>query len=157
MMERHTEEESIQIVAFMLGEEEFAFDISCVREIIRSAGITKVPKSNPLIEGVINLRGNVIPIVDLRKRFHLEPRPYTRSTRIIVISINEITVGLIVDAVLETKKIEASCIEPPSTIAMGCVENEYIAGVAKLEDRLLSLLDIDKVISFDESEGARDA
>ena len=152
-MERHLEDESTKLVTFVLGDEEFAFDILYVKEIMRVCEITKVPKSKEFIEGVINLRGNVIPIIDLRKRFNMEPRPYTRTTRIIVLEIDDITVGAIVDAVMETKQISNSCIEPPSSIVVGGMEVECIAGVAKLEDRLISLLHVDKIISFYEHEG----
>ena len=140
----------LQVVNFKLGEEQFAFDISHVKEIVRVAEITGVPRQK-YIEGVINLRGNVIPIIDLRKRFHLNLRTYNRSTRIIIVEFEEITAGFIVDAVLETKRLAPDCIEPPPSVVMGAIEHEYIAGVAKLEDRLLSLLHIDKILSFDEA------
>ncbi|NUM35730.1 MAG: chemotaxis protein CheW [Candidatus Brocadiae bacterium] len=143
------DEKYLQVVTFMLGEEEFAFEISHVKEVIRLPVMTKVPKAKDFIEGVINLRGNVIPIIDLRKRFHFESHFDPRTTRIIILEIESIMVGGIVDAVLETKTLESSCIEPPPTAVMGGMESEYIYGVAKLEDRLISLLNIDKLLDFD--------
>lgn len=143
------DEKYLQVVTFMLGEEEFAFEISQVKEVIRLPVITKVPKSKDFIEGVINLRGNVIPIIDLRKRFHFDAHFDPRATRIIVLELESVMVGGIVDAVLETKTLDESCIEPPPTAVMGGMESEYIYGVAKLEDRLISLLNIDKILDFD--------
>ncbi len=143
------DEKYLQVVTFKLGEEEFAFDISHVKEVIRLPVITKVPKSKDFIEGVINLRGNVIPIIDLRKRFHFEPHFDRRYTRIIILEVESVMLGGIVDAVLETKALDTSCVEPPPTAVMGGFESEYIYGVAKLEDRLLSLLNIDKLLDFD--------
>lgn len=142
------EGEILQIVSFILGAEEFAFEISRVKEIIRMMEITKVPRCPDIIEGVINLRGTLIPIVDLRKRFLLDFDQYQRSTRIIVVTVEDIVAGFIVDAVLETRQIPIDCIEPPPTIVMGRAESEYITGVAKLEDRLLSLLDVEKILAL---------
>jgi len=91
----------------------------------------------------------VIPIIDLRKRFHFDAHFDPRATRIIVLELESVMVGGIVDAVLETKTLDESCIEPPPTAVMGGMESEYIYGVAKLEDRLISLLNIDKILDFD--------
>ena len=142
------DKEHIQVVIFTLGDEEFAFDINYVKEVIRVLDITKVPKSKEMIEGVINLRGNVIPVIDLRKRFNLSAVILPRTTRIIILEINQITVGFIVDTVLGTRQIKTSCIEATPAAIMGKIEYEYIAGVAKLEYRLLNLLHIEKIISI---------
>ena len=149
-------EKYLQVVTFVLGKEEFAFEISHVKEVIRLPVITKVPKCKDFIEGVINLRGNVIPIIDLRKRFHFELHFDPRSTRIIILEVSSIIVGGIVDAVLETRTLDVSCIEPPPTSVMGGMESEYIYGVAKLEDRLLSLLNMDKLLDFDRQESLKE-
>ncbi len=146
----------IQVVTFTIAEEDFAFDIFKVKEIIRIVEVTKVPKSPDFIEGVINLRGNVIPILDLRKRFHLKPREYDKKTRIIVVEANTELVGFIVDAVLETRSIFESCIEAPPTIVLGGIESEYLKGVAKLEDRLVILLDIGKILSVSEQQALKE-
>jgi purine-binding chemotaxis protein CheW len=124
-------------------------DILKVQEIIRMMEITKVPKAPDFVEGVINLRGNVIPIVDLRKRFGLETRDRDKNTRTIVIEINNMIVGFIVDAVSEVLRIPADTVEPPPPVVAG-LEAEYISGVGKLEDRLLILLDLDRLLSSEE-------
>jgi purine-binding chemotaxis protein CheW len=139
----------LQLVSFNIGNEEFAVDILKVQEINRMADITRVPKSPPFVEGVINLRGKVIPIVDLRKRFNLEERKATKETRIIVVDMDGKVVGLIVDSVSEVLRLPADTIEPPPPIVAG-IESEYIKGVGKLDDRLLILLDLNKIFSSEE-------
>jgi len=141
--------ELIQLVTFSIGEEEFGVDILKVQEIIRTMEITKVPKAPPFVEGVINLRGNVIPIIDLRKRFGLDTREHDKHTRIIVIEIHNMIVGFVVDAVSEVLRIPANTVEPPPPVVSG-LESEYISGVGKLEDRLLILLDLDRLLSGEE-------
>ncbi len=141
----------LQLVSFNIGDEEFAVDILRVQEIIRIVEITKVPKSPPFVEGVINLRGKVIPIIDLRKRFNLEERKTTKETRIIVVDIDGKVIGLIVDSVSEVLRLPSDTIEPPPPIVAG-IESEYIKGVGKLDDRLLILLDLNKIFSSKEKE-----
>lgn len=139
----------IQLVTFSIGDEEFGVDILRVQEIIRMMDITKVPKAPDFVEGVINLRGNVIPIIDLRKRFGMEARERDKHTRTIVIEINNMIVGFIVDAVSEVLRIPSDTVEPPPPVVAG-LESEYISGVGKLEDRLLILLDLDRLLSSEE-------
>jgi len=143
--------ELIQLVTFSIGEEEFGVDILKVQEIIRTMEITRVPKAPDFVEGVINLRGNVIPIIDLRKRFGLETRAHDKHTRIIVIEINNMIVGFVVDSVSEVLRIPANTVEPPPPVVAG-LESEYISGVGKLEDRLLILLDLDRLLSGEEKD-----
>lgn len=143
--------ELIQLVTFSIGEEEFGVDILKVQEIIRTMEITRVPKAPDFVEGVINLRGNVIPIIDLRKRFGLETRSHDKHTRIIVIEINNMIVGFVVDSVSEVLRIPANTVEPPPPVVAG-LESEYISGVGKLEDRLLILLDLDRLLSGEEKD-----
>ena len=140
----------LQLVTFRIGEEEFGVDILRVQEIIRTMAITRVPKAPDFVEGVINLRGKVIPIIDLRKRFGLEVKEYVKHTRIIVIEISNMIVGFVVDAVSEVLRIPADTVEPPPPAVMGGIDSEYISGVGKLEDRLLILLDLDKLLSQEE-------
>lgn len=109
----------MQLVTFSIGEEEFGVDILRVQEIIRMMDITKVPKAPDFVEGVINLRGNVIPIIDLRKRFGMDARERDKNTRIIVIEINNMIVGFIVDAVSEVLRIPADTVEPPPPVVSG--------------------------------------
>lgn len=139
----------IQLVTFGIGDEEFGVDILKVQEIIRTMDITHVPRAPEFVEGVINLRGKVIPIIDLRSRFNLERRAHDKHTRIIVIEISGMVVGFVVDSVSEVLRIQASTIEPPPSVVSG-VDSDYISGVGKLSDRLLILLDLDKLLNHDE-------
>lgn len=139
----------LQVVSFRLGDEDYAIEITTVKEIILVEGITKVPQMPAYIEGIINLRGNVIPVVDLRKRFGLTGAAYDEHTRIIVTRMEGRIIGMIVDAVSRVMKIAKARIQPPpETIA--CLAGEYLVGVAKLDDRMQLLLDIQKVLRPDE-------
>ncbi len=145
------DDELLQLVTFSIGEEEFGVDILKVQEIIRTMEITKVPRAQDFVEGVINLRGKVIPIIDLRRRFGFVSKEHDKHTRIIVIEINNMIVGFVVDSVSEVLRIPAATVEPPPPVVAG-VESEYISGVGKLEDRLLILLDLDKLLSGEDIE-----
>jgi purine-binding chemotaxis protein CheW len=145
------DDELIQLVTFSIGEEEFGVDILKVQEIIRTMEITKVPRAQDFVEGVINLRGKVIPIIDLRRRFGLDSKAHDKHTRIIVIEINNMIVGFVVDSVSEVLRIPASTVEPPPPVVAG-LESDYISGVGKLHDRLLILLDLDKLLSSEDIE-----
>lgn len=144
-------DELLQLVSFKIGSEEFGVDILKVQEINRMVDITKVPQAPNYVEGVINLRGKVIPIVDLRKRFSLEVKEYDKNTRIVVVDIGGNIMGMVVDSVSEVLRLPFNTIEPPPEIVTG-INSEYIRGVAKLEDRLLIFLDLSKVINVDEME-----
>lgn len=145
------DDELLQLVTFSIGEEEFGVDILKVQEIIRTMEITKVPRAQEFVEGVINLRGKVIPIIDLRRRFGFSSKEHDKHTRIIVIEINNMIVGFVVDSVSEVLRIPAATVEPPPPVVAG-VESEYISGVGKLQDRLLILLDLDKLLSSEDME-----
>lgn len=140
-------DELLQLVSFNIGDEEFGVDILKVQEINRMVEITKVPQTPNYVEGVINLRGKVIPIVDLRKRFNLEVKKYDKNTRIVVVDIEGAIIGMVVDSVSEVLRLPSDTIEPPPEIVTG-VNSEYIKGVAKLEDRLLIFLDLSKVVDI---------
>jgi purine-binding chemotaxis protein CheW len=144
--QKKQDDELMQLVTFSIGEEEFGVDILKVQEIIRTMEITKVPKAPVFVEGVINLRGKVIPIIDLRRRFGLSSKEHDKHTRIIVIEINNMIVGFVVDSVSEVLRIPAGTVEPPPAVVAG-MESEYISGVGKLQDRLLILLDLDRLLS----------
>lgn len=139
----------LQLVTFTISSEEFGLDILKVQEIIRTMEITKVPRAPEFVEGVINLRGKVIPIIDLRRRFGMESKKHDSQTRIIVVEIHAMIVGFVVDSVSEVLRIQSSTVEPPPAVVSG-IESEYISGVGKLEDRLLILIDLDKLLSEDE-------
>ncbi|RRD70090.1 MULTISPECIES: chemotaxis protein CheW [unclassified Desulfovibrio] len=151
LSQKKQEDELLQLVTFSIGDEEFGVNILKVQEIIRSMEITKVPRAPEFVEGVINLRGKVIPIIDLRRRFGLKPKAHDKNTRIIVIEITNIVVGFVVDAVSEVLRIPASTVEPPPPVVAG-VDSEYISGVGKLADRLLIMLDLDRLLSSDDME-----
>jgi len=144
--------ELLQLVSFNIGSEEFGVDILKVQEINRMVEITRVPQAPPYVEGVINLRGKVIPIVDLRKRFNMEEKEYDKNTRIVVVDISGTIMGMVVDSVSEVLRLPSNTIEPPPEIVAN-INSEYIKGVAKLEDRLLIFLDLSKVIDVNEMSG----
>ena len=135
-----------QLVVFTLGEEAYGVDIATVREIIRMQAVTEVPGTPYSVEGLINLRGSVIPVVDLRKRFGLESVERSKETRIVVVTSNEQEIGVIVDSVTEVLRFSADSIEPPSSIIMSS-DSEYLLGIVKLDERLIILLDTDRVLS----------
>lgn len=147
--QKKQDDELLQLVTFSIGEEEFGVNILKVQEINRTMEITKVPRSPEFVEGVINLRGKVIPIIDLRRRFGLSSKPEDKDTRIIVIEINSVIVGFVVDAVSEVLRIPASTVEPPPPVVAG-VESDYISGVGQLKDRLLIMLDLDRLLSTED-------
>ncbi|MDC0335530.1 chemotaxis protein CheW [Pseudodesulfovibrio sp.] len=149
--EVETDQELIQLVTFSIGEEEFGVNILQVQEIIRTMEITKVPRAPYFVEGVINLRGKVIPIVDMRSRFGLEGKEHDKYTRIIVVEFEMIIVGFVVDSVSEVLRMPASQVQPPPPVIAG-LDSEYIDGVGKLEDRLLILLDLDQLLDNEEIE-----
>ncbi len=145
-----------QLVIFELANEVYGVDISRVQEIIRMTTITQLPRAPEFVEGVINLRGKVIPVVDLDKRFGLEMTERTKSSRIVVVDVGEHTIGMVVDAVSEVLRVPADAVEPPSPVVT-TIESDYIRGIAKLESRLIILLDLDKVLSWDEKRRLREA
>jgi purine-binding chemotaxis protein CheW len=147
--QRKQDDELLQLVTFSIGEEEFGVEILKVQEIICTMEITKVPRAPEFVEGVINLRGKVIPIIDLRRRFGLDSKKHDKHTRIIVIEINNMIVGFIVDSVSEVLRIPAGTVEPPPPVVAG-MESDYISGVGKLQDRLLILLDLDRLLSHED-------
>jgi len=141
----------LQLVTFKLGSEEFGVDILKVQEINKMMNITKIPNAPVFIEGVINLRGKIIPIVDLRKRLGFKDQEYDKSTRIIVVELDGLVLGFIVDSVSEVLRIPENTIEPPPSMVAG-IESEYIEGVGKLDDRLLILLELKKIFSSPEKK-----
>lgn len=141
--------EEKQLVVFRLHNEEFGVEITDVREIVKPRHITRLPHVADYIEGVTNLRGEVIPVICLRKRFGLEPKEETQDTRIIMLEINNSMVGFIVDAVTETLRLPEDAIEPPPSSIAG-LRADYLAGVGKVDDRLLILLDVGQILSTDE-------
>ncbi len=144
-------EELFQLVSFTLGQEEFGLDIQSIQEINRMVEITRVPNSPEFVSGVINLRGKVIPIIDLRKRFGFPPKESDKNTRIIVVELSDTVVGFVVDAVREVIRIPKNITEPPPPIVAG-IGSEYITAVAKMENRLLILLDLERILQEKEKQ-----
>jgi purine-binding chemotaxis protein CheW len=135
-----------QVVVLELAGEAYGVEIGRVQEIIRMQPITRVPNGPAFIEGVTNLRGRVIPVLDLRKRFALDQEEPTRRSRIVVGELGEHTVGLVVDGVSEVLRVSAEAVEPPSSLVTTS-DSAYLRGVAKLGERLILLLDLSKVLS----------
>ncbi len=141
----------LQLVSFQVGAEEFGLDILKVQEIIRIQELTRVPNLPPFVEGVINLRGKVIPVIGLRHCFGLERRETDKQTRIVVVDVGGTVLGFIVDSVSEVLRVPAETVEPPPRL--GKVEREYISGVGKRNDRLLLLLNLEQLMSNTEPAG----
>lgn len=139
-----------QLVLFRLADEYYGLDIGCVREIIVWQPVTRVPRTPPFIEGVINLRGQIIPVIDLRRRFGLPETERDRSSRIVVVEIASVVTGLVVDAVSEVIRLPTSAIEPPSEVL--AVDAAFIRGIARTDQRLIILLNAERILDHAEQE-----
>lgn len=149
------EEESTNLVAFRLGSGEYAIDIMQAKEIIKMEKITLIPNAPYFVEGVINLRGNIIPIIDLKKRFNLEESEGDKNTGIIIAKIEDVDMGIMIDSVSKVVSISNSDIQPPPSMLQG-IGQRYIKGVGKLEDKLLVVLDLDKLFTNEEDDDSED-
>ncbi len=138
-----------QLVVFDLSGEIYGADIGSVREIVRPQAVTFVPNAPTFVKGVINLRGRIIPIVDLRLRFGLAINEETRDSRVVVVDVGRQDIGIVVDAVLEVLRIPCDAVEPASSL-ITTEDSYYLEGIAKVNGRLLILLDLDRVLSSDE-------
>jgi purine-binding chemotaxis protein CheW len=145
MTTQTTSKDLLQLVTFRLGEEEYAIDILTIQEVNRWSSVTAMPNAPHAVDGIINLRGRVIPVINLRKRFGL-PFESPEQSRIMVVNACGTTVGLIVDNVSEVLRIASSTIEPPPEMGVGAA-NSYVTGIGKLENRLLLLIDIELLLS----------
>lgn len=156
MMDIFTDDQKsseLQLVTFMLGGEEYAVDILSVQEIIRMTEITSIPNAPEFIDGIINLRGVVIPVLDLRMRFSMEKVAATGQSRIIVVRAHGLVVGLVVDKVMEVLRLRSDIIDSAPGIVTGKAGADFIEGVGKLDGRLLILVNLDKVLTLDIREG----
>ena len=142
--------ELIQLVSFNLDQEEYGVDVLKVREIIRMPTVTRVPNTPHYVDGVINLRGKVIPIISMRKKFGLMEAENDKQTRIMVMDVDGELMGFIVDAVSEVIRISGSEIQPSPAVVASAIDQECIAGVINQAERLLVLLDLEKMFSLDE-------
>ncbi len=141
-----SELQEIQLACFQLGDDYYAVDIMRVREIIRPQKLTALPKAPPFVEGVINLRGTVIPVMDLRQRFALPARSNRQGSKLLIVAAFRCTIGLVVDEVTEVVTVPAYDIKPPPEMMMG-VGSEYLIGVCLVRDSMIMLLNIDKIFS----------
>jgi purine-binding chemotaxis protein CheW len=142
----NTGSEQLQLVTFEVASEEFAVDILAVQEINRMMALTRVPQCPPDVEGVINLRGKIIPVLDLRKRFGFPTLERDEANRIVVVEVKGKVLGFIVDRVHEVLRISSDIVEPAPTMVCS-IDSEFIAGVGKLQDRLIILLDLSKLFA----------
>lgn len=138
-------QKEIKVIVFQLKDMEYAINVDIVQSIERVLSITRVPKMPSYVKGVINLRGIVTPIVDLRERFGLAPSEMNDSTRIIIVTLEEYEVGLIVDAANDVLDIPVESIEPQPEV-IGSIESDFISGVAKVGKHLLVMLNLDNVL-----------
>jgi len=138
-----------QLVVFNLAEEHYGVDIAAVEGIIKMEPVTKVPRAPSFVEGVINLRGSVLPVIDLRTRFGLPAGEENKERRIVVVEVNNAAVGMVVDAVSEVLRVSEDDVEPPSPIVT-TVDSTFITGIAKVDGRLVILLDLGKVLNTEE-------
>ena len=149
MEEEKSDVKNQQMVSFKLGNEEFGVNIIKVQEIMRLQEITRVPQTPDFMEGVINLRGNVIPIIDLRKKFGMEVKDADNFSRIVVVNVEDKVIGVIVDAVEQVLRLSNTQIEPPPSVGLDAMK-EYLMGVGKLKNSLLILLNLDKILTVSE-------
>jgi purine-binding chemotaxis protein CheW len=142
----YEDEEEIQVVAFQLGKEEYAVDILNVQEINRLLNITRIPRADKNIEGVVNLRGNIIPVINLHTKFNLESVGEEDDKRIIVFQFDDVRAGIIVDEVSEVLRISSQDIEAATYQSMDAT---LLKGIAKVGERLLILLDLQKILGLE--------
>jgi purine-binding chemotaxis protein CheW len=142
--------QEVQVVGFYIGEDEYAVHIIKVCEISPMIEIRKIPKSPPFVEGVINLRGGIVPVIDLRKRFDLEVNANRQSAKILIVELGINQVGMIVDNVSEVMRFYQDEIEKTPPMFSASIDSQYIQGVAKMNEKLIILLDVEKLFSFEE-------
>lgn len=149
MIKDFAEQKELQMIIFQLNNEEYAVPITCVQEIIMPQNLTKIPKSPDFVQGMINLRGRIIPVIDGRKKFQIETKTTNSAeSRIMVLEVESQTIGLIVDAVSEVIYLQTQDIEPPP-IDLG-EDSDFLWGVGKFKDRLLILIDTEKFLTLSE-------
>jgi purine-binding chemotaxis protein CheW len=141
---------NLQVVGFKIGKEFFGVEIGSVQEIVRVPDITQVPETPAFVEGVINLRGKIVPVIDLRKRLRLGKADRQRSNRVLIVEQGKRIVGLIVDSASEVLRLSGDAIEPPPDMITG-VGVEYITGVGRLGDQIIILLDLTKILDVRET------
>ena len=145
-------EDVLQMVGFTLAGELFGVDILVVQEIIKGMPITGIPDAPDFIEGVINLRGNIIPVIDLRKRLNLpqEKKEEDRDPWTLILNVGGRTTGFVVDHVTRVIKVPAGAIKPPPEMVLSAHKSQYISGVCKLNEKLMTVLDFNRILVVDE-------
>ena len=138
-----------QMIGFYINNDEYGVDIHKVKEVIKIRSITKFPKAPEFVKGVINLRGDIIPVIDLRGKFGLGQSAYNDATRVIVAEVEERSIGTVVDSVSHVIKIARDQIGPPPEMAGG-ISGEFLRGIGKMDENLIVLLNIDKILTVDE-------
>ena len=138
-----------QFISFSVGDEDYGLELLRVKEVIRVRQITWLPKAPSFVKGIINLRGDVIPLIDLRERFGLEYVDQTTQTRVVVVEVEGRLMGMIVDSASQVVRIPADQIDPPPPV-LGGLAREFITGVGKFEDKLVILLDVDAILTAGE-------
>ncbi len=142
--------DELQLVVFRLGSEEFGVEIKTVQEIIRMANITGIPRAPPYVRGIINLRGRIIVVINLNVILGMGSRENDENTRIIVADIDNTVTGFVVDSVSEVMRLPEKNVEPAPPIITNRIRTEYLRGVGKMDDRLLIMLNLDKMLSAEE-------
>lgn len=149
--DQEDKEKLMQLVGFVIGQELFGVDILMVQEIIRETPITPIPNSPDFIEGVINLRGNIIPVIDLRRRLNLRQAVSPAAQIwIMILNVNGRVTGFIVDSVTQVLKVPSNSIKPPPDIVVSGLQSQYITGVCRIDRRLLILLDFNRILLVEE-------
>ena len=136
-----------QLVVFELANEFYGINIAVVESIIKMQSITQLPQTPSYIKGVTNLRGTVLPVIDLRIRFGLEPQQNTKQTRVIIVTMGKIKVGIMVDGVSEVLRVSDESVEPLPPL-VNSVNSDFLKGIVRLEDRLIILLEVERVLDL---------
>jgi purine-binding chemotaxis protein CheW len=139
----------VQLVTFKVGGEEFGLDVFAVHEILRYQGVTPVPRAPAFVEGVLDVRGSVVPVIDLRRRFEVKEFDYGDDTRIVLVEYSGERLGLVVDSVTEVLRAPETSISPPPAYIRGLAQ-EFMKGIVRLEARLVILLDLERILSSEE-------
>lgn len=142
--EKVSSQSILQVVCFRLADEEYAFDITRVQEVIRMQTITHVPQMPEFVLGVVNIRGSVVPVFDLRKKFNLPQKAFDEATKILVVTVEKEYISFVVDEILDNIKIDAAQLDPAPTVKME-IEKACVKGVALIDERMITVLDIDRV------------
>ena len=138
-----------QLVIFEIQDEQFGVDIASVESIIKMQPLTRIPHTLEFVEGVTNLRGVVVPVIDLRKRFHMKETALDKESRIMITNLNGVKVGMIVDSVSEVLTISTDIIDPTPPM-ISTINTDFIDGIARINEQLVILLDLEKVLSLSE-------